>query len=188
MRMKKFMPTLYSQRLRLRPLEYSDGAAITRLLRERDIALTAANMPYPFSEADARAWIADTHTSAHLGSAYIFGIIQQRDDIFTGAIGLDLHGAHYRGEVGYWIGKPYWGQGFASEALRRVLQFGFEELDSNRIEANCYDYNIASARVMEKAGMIYEGTLRQYLFNELTKTFENVRFYGILKSDYHARN
>lgn len=64
-------------------------------------------------------------------------------------------------EIGFWIGREYWGQGYASEALRACLQYGFTVLDVARIQCCCAPENIASWKVMEKVGMVYEGTLRK---------------------------
>ena len=99
---------------------------------------------------------------------------------------MGIHPApeHDRAEVGYWIGKPFWGRGLATAALRLLLQFGFETLQLNRIEAGHFDYNPASGRVMEKAGMRFEGVRRQYVWHR--DRYKDVRWYAILREDYDA--
>ena len=84
--------------------------------------------------------------------------------MLLGAIGLGLVTPHRRGSLGYWLGVPFWGQGYATEAVRRVVAYGFAELRLHRIEATVFSGNAASARVLEKVGMRCEGTLRGYIF------------------------
>lgn len=92
---------------------------------------------------------------------------------------------HARAEIGYILGRPYWGQGLVSEAAREVLRFGFNELGLNRIQASCDLENIASARVMEKNGMTYEGTLRDWLFTK--GKYANFKMYSVLRREYYRQ-
>ena len=89
---------------------------------------------------------------------------------------------HFRAEVGYWIGQPYWGRGLASEALRLLIQFGFMTLKLNRVEAGHFEHNVASGRVMQKAGMRYEGLRRQFVWHR--DRFRDLHWYAILREDY----
>lgn len=81
----------------------------------------------------------------------------------VGAIGLGLQQDHDRAEMGYWIAVPHWNNGFTTEAARRVIDFGFEALTLERIFAQHFATNPASGRVMMKAGMHYEGSLRHHI-------------------------
>jgi [ribosomal protein S5]-alanine N-acetyltransferase len=81
-----------------------------------------------------------------------------------GSVGIGIRsGEHRRGELGYVLNRDCWGQGFATEATRRLVRFGFDELDLHRIEATCHPDNRGSARVLEKAGFQFEGRLRDHL-------------------------
>jgi [ribosomal protein S5]-alanine N-acetyltransferase len=91
---------------------------------------------------------------------------------------------HHRGVLAYWVGHPLRGQGYATEAARCVVQFGFEQLQLNRIAAAAMRRNRASTRVMEKVGLQYEGTLRQDILH--WGTFEDIDQYGLLRSDFLA--
>jgi len=84
--------------------------------------------------------------------------------------------------MGYWIGKSYWGKGYCTEAARRLIKYGFEELKLNRIFAHFMTGNPASGRVMEKAGMIYEGHLRQHV--KKWDVVQDLKIYAILKDEY----
>ncbi len=85
-------------------------------------------------------------------------------------------------DVGYVLSKKFWGKGYTTEALNEVIKFGFEKLNANRIEAHCDEDNIASYKVMEKAGMKYEGTLRRKVL--VKNKFVNMRFYSILHLEF----
>ena len=89
---------------------------------------------------------------------------------------------HSRAELGYVLAQEYWGTGLMPEAVRRVIRFCFERIDLNRVEARCIAKNRASARVMEKAGMSYEGTLRRREY--IKGAYKDMRMYSILRTEY----
>src|SRR5204863_8911861 len=91
-----------------------------------------------------------------------------------------------RAELGYCIGRPYWGQGIVPEAVRAIMKLGFEQIGLNRIEARCFIENKASARVMEKCGMKYAGVHREQML--VKGRFESCKMYAILRRDYYEQN
>jgi RimJ/RimL family protein N-acetyltransferase len=98
----------------------------------------------------------------------------------VGAISLRIELPQRRAELGYWVGVPYWGRGFATEAARAMIEFGFRRLSLHRIYAHHFVRNPASGRVMEKAGMQHEGTLRGHFFRWGAP--EDVAVWGILST------
>jgi len=88
-------------------------------------------------------------------------------------------------EIGYEIAKDYWNQGIASAVVKSLLKFSFESLQANRVESICWDNNIGSARAMEKAGMVHEGTLKQRV-KYPDKDFRDQLYYAMLKTDYFS--
>jgi [ribosomal protein S5]-alanine N-acetyltransferase len=90
---------------------------------------------------------------------------------------------HKKAEIGYIISKEFWNRGIMSEAVKKLIQFGFEVMELNRIEARCNENNIASARVMEKVGMKFEGMMREALF--IKGYYWNLKCYSILKRDWN---
>jgi ribosomal-protein-alanine N-acetyltransferase len=88
-------------------------------------------------------------------------------------------------ELGYALSRQFWGKGIVTEAVECVMTFGFEELKLERIQARCMEGNIGSARVMEKVGMTYEGTLRRLIF--IKGTFHDVKMYSLLRDEYVAK-
>ncbi|HEY6408292.1 MAG TPA: GNAT family protein [Ktedonobacteraceae bacterium] len=111
-----------------------------------------------------------------------WAIVLKANQRFMGRIQLeDWSDENRRTAVGYRLGKQYWGNGYATEALRAVLAYLFEQTTVNRISASTWSENTASARVLEKAGMRFEGLARQRRFAK--GAFRDVKFYAILRED-----
>ncbi|MGD2251713.1 MAG: GNAT family N-acetyltransferase [Anaerolineales bacterium] len=182
--MKK-SPTLTTDRLILRPFNLDDAARVRELASEWEIAETTANIPHPYEAGMAEAWIS-THADAfEKETGATFAVVLESEGLLIGAISLVISKAHQFAELGYWIGKPYWNQGFCTEAAREVLRYGFENLKLNRIQSRHMTKNPASGRVMEKIGMAQEGVLRQSLHR--FAAFEDAVLYAILQEEYEAR-
>ena len=102
-----------------------------------------------------------------------------------GAISLlELSTAHARAEVGYWVGVPYWGLGYATEAVRRLIPYATEAYGVTRFLGRCLARNPASARVMEKAGLSYEGRLVKHVLKN--DEYEDVLLYGLVLGERGA--
>ncbi|MEN6451824.1 MAG: GNAT family N-acetyltransferase [Thermoguttaceae bacterium] len=176
-------PTLESDRLLLRPFRTTDAERVQLLAGDRAVADTALNIPHPFEDGMAEKWISNHRDWFERGEQVVFAVtLKQPGDgrgLLVGAIGLRINREDQRAELGYWIGRPYWGQGYCTEAVRALMDFGFRDLDLNRIEANHFSRNPASGRVMQKAGMTHEGRLRQYA--KKWGLFEDVELYSILR-------
>ena len=173
-------PTLETPRLLLRPFRLSDATDVQRLAGEAAIADTTLTIPHPYEDGMAEAWIV-THGPAYASRESVVFAILDRADALVGAIGLRLEPAHRRAELGYWIGVPHWGRGYATEAVGAAIEFGFWSLGLNRIHARHFTRNPASGHVMQKAGMTLEGHERQHVFKN--GQFEDLACYGILRSD-----
>lgn len=176
--------TLESERLVLRRLEIADVPDIEKLAGDRYIAETTLNIPHPYPEGVAESFIVHSQRAMESGSAYNFAITWQDQSNLIGVIGLEIAPEYKRAELGYWLGRPFWGKGFASESARRIVRFGFEDLKLHRIFAACFSRNVASMRVMQKAGMIYEGTLREHFLH--FNRYEDTAYYGLLREEYHG--
>ncbi len=148
---------LQSERLALRPLQVEDAEAVSELLADdREAIRMMSHMPDPCTAEAAREWIA---MRARPG-ANVFAITRRGDGAFLGAIGLG--GFPEMPSVGYWIGRPFWGQGYATEALRLVVDQA-KRIGAKGLQAETFPENPASARVLEKCGFRYRGEgLRSY--------------------------
>lgn len=177
-------PTLETERLILRRLEVSDAPQIYAYMEDREIAFNTLLIPYPYPEGGAEEWITNTHKAAKAGDDFSFAVTRKADGLFMGACGLHRVPEHQRAELGYWLGKPHRGQGYTSEAARRVIAFGFDVMELNRVHAGYFTRNPASRRVMENAGMTYEGTYRQHVLK--WGDFVDMGMCAILRSEYKA--
>ncbi|MGB7710875.1 MAG: GNAT family protein [Microcoleus sp.] len=114
-----------------------------------------------------------------------WGIVHKAEKKLIGTCGyVEWSMTHSRGEIGYALDRKYWNQGYMSEAVNAIMEFGFREMLLNRIEAKCEVNNIGSARVMEKVGMQLEGILRQQLF--VKGRYWDLKIYSILREDFFA--
>ena len=170
------VPTIRTARLVLRPFERADAPRVQQLAGAREVALNTMHIPYPYPDGAAEAWIGQ-----HVERVdwYDFAI---DDGQLAGAIGLRLTREFERAEAGYWLGKPFWGRGYATEALAAVIRFGFEELKLHRIYAGYFSRNAASGRVMEKNGMKFEGRLRQHV--RKWDEFVDIVYHAILHDEW----
>lgn len=179
------LPSINTDRLILRPFTKADAPEVQRLAGDKKVAETTLNIPHPYEDGMAEEWIATHKQSFNEGRAVSLAITDKADGRLLGAISLQIVARHRRAEMGYWIGVPYWNKGYCTEAVKAMIEYGFEKLGLNRIYAHYIVRNEASGRVMEKAGMKYEGHLRQHVDNK--GTFEDLKLYGILKSDYQKQ-
>ena len=177
-------PSIETARLILRPFRLSDARVVQSLAGERDIADTTLHIPHPYEDGMAEEWIAGQPSAFKEGSAVTFAMVLRDEDSLVGAIGLRVDRDSDKADLGYWVGKPFWNRGYATEAARALLNFGFDELRLNRIRAAHLARNPASGRVMEKVGMLYEGRARQD--TKEWGEYEDLVYYGILRQDWLA--
>jgi ribosomal-protein-alanine N-acetyltransferase len=177
-------PTLETPRLRLRPFTTADAPDVQRLVGDREVAATTLTIPHPYPDGAAEEWIA-SHPAAYAEeSRASFAITERETGALVGAIGLHVTSAHGRAELGYWIGKPFWGRGYATEAGRAMLRFGFETLGLNKVHAAVFLRNPASDRVIRKLGMQWEGRLRQHDLK--WGVYEDIDVYAVLASEWSS--
>ena len=175
-------PSLRSKRLLLRPFLLADAPDVQRLAGDKAIAATTANIPHPYEDGVAEEWIGKHPEQFEQGKAVHLAISDLRSQRLFGAIGLTISAEHRRAELGYWIGRLYWSNGYCTEAARAVLAYAFDSLALNRVTAQHFLRNPASGCVMQKIGMTREGHLRAHI--KKWDKFEDVICYGILQSQY----
>lgn len=179
-------PTLQTARLILRAIRVADAGAIQRLAGDRAVAATTLRIPHPYEDGMAEQWIATLEPAALDGTHLALAITRREEDKLIGAIGLTFHRANDSAELGYWIGRPYWDQGYATEAAQALVRHGFESLALNRIYAHHFIHNPASGRVLRKAGLRYEGRMIQAVkkWNE----YVDIELYAVVCTEYRLRN
>ncbi|XEC96733.1 GNAT family N-acetyltransferase [Paenibacillus tarimensis] len=176
------MLTFETDRLLLRLFESADAKTVQSLAGTKEVARTTLSIPFPYPDGAAEKWIEATRQSAEKGDNYAFAMIRKEDEALVGNMSLGVSKNHKRAELAYWVGQPFWGKGYATEAARRIVRFGFEELNINRIHAAAMTKNPASYKVMSKIGMKYEGTFPQHILK--WGSYEDLVFYGMVRSDY----
>jgi 8-oxo-dGTP diphosphatase len=138
---------LGTSRLRLRPPAAGDAAAVAALAGEWEVARFTAFIPHPYAESDAHEFIVVAARKRALRQEMIYVLERRVEGDVIGAVGVAAGG-----EIGYWIGKPFWGQGYAAEAVKCLLGLAFDGLELAGVHADVMAENAASARVLEKAG------------------------------------
>ncbi len=158
------LPTVETERLILRPLILLDAPEVARLAGERDIAATTLLIPHPYGRRDAEEWITGHGHAFEADTGLSLAIARRADCALVGAVSFKISRVHNHAELGYWIGKPFWNKGYATESGRAMVACGFESLDLHRIHAHHFANNLSSGRVLEKIGLLYEGRLRDHVF------------------------
>lgn len=171
---------LETERLVLRPFTLADAGDVQRLAGNKAIADTTLNIPHPYEDGMAEAWIATHQPGLDAGELAAFAMTLKSGDALIGAISLKIDMEMQSADMGYWVGEPFWGQGYCTEAARRVVEFGFNDLNLRRIHAMHLERNPASGRVLQKIGMTREGA--GPLDGDVTDAAETLIHYGLFRS------
>lgn len=172
------LPTLETARLQLRTYSEADIPELVPLIGAREVAATTGRIPHPYTEQDARDFLALIRDD----NEFRFAVFLRDGGQMCGGVGLRPASQHQHAELGYWIGVPYWGNGYATEAARELLRYGFENLKFHRIYASHFKNNLASARVLKKLGMSYEGRQRGHV--RKWDQFIDLELYGLLRQEW----
>lgn len=177
-------PTLRTDRLLLRHFLPTDAPRIKELAGAEEVA-AGTLLPHPYEEGMAEQWITNQQQDYEAGKSVHFAITLALDQTMIGSIGLDIAQAHQHARLGYWLGIPYWNRGYCTEAVNAVLGYGFKQLNLNRIYSPHFRGNVASGRVLQKAGMTYEGRMREHYLR--FGRFVDLELYGMLRQDFTER-
>ncbi len=175
------LPVLETERIILRPLKESDFNSVFEYASDPEIAsFTGWKAHKSIEESKALVRFILKRYSENKPSSWAVELKSEKKMIGMAGF-ISTFNANKRGEVAYALNKNYWKKGYATEALAASIKFGFEVLKLNRIEACCDAENAASARVLEKCGMKFEGVLRQYVLTE--SGFRDMKSYAVLAQD-----
>lgn len=164
-----------TKQLILRSFSSHDASAFSELAGDRLISDTMISIPHPLPPGFAHEWVTLAHPTR-------FAICEAVTGALTGSAELrDLEEEHNRMELSFWIGTPFRGRGFATEAAGQLVALAFDTLGINRVQAFHMVRNPASGRVLAKTGFHREGCLRQYVRKWCR--FEDVVIWSILKSE-----
>jgi len=179
---KKEFPKIETKRLLLRFFELSDADRVRELAGDKAISDTTLNIPHPYEKGMAEEWISAHRIKFESGESVHFAIILKSTQELIGAISLIIDKNFNRGELGYWIGREYWNQGYCTEAARAVLEYGFNQLFLHKITSSRFSRNPSSGKVMCKIGMKKEGFLKKHVAKR--NNYEDLVVYGILRKEW----
>ena len=145
------MTPIETERLLLRRYEDNDAPALAPLANDWDVARWLPNLPYPYAESDALDFIAKARVLLDEKRDYQLAITRKEDGAVLGTVGVHV-ASRAVPELGYWLGKPYWDQGYATETARAMVDFSFRTVGLELLMARVFDGNTASQRVLVKTG------------------------------------
>ena len=178
----KNLPYLETERLKFRKLSMRDAGDVFEYASVPEVTLYVSWTPHR-TIADTKSFLKHVLFQYEKGIPASWGLVLKENDKLIGTGGyLWCSTEHSKAEIGYVISDKYWNKGYMTEALKKILQFGFETMSLERIEARCFVENTASERVMQKCGMKLEGILRSSL--HIKGAFIDCKLYSILKSEY----
>jgi [ribosomal protein S5]-alanine N-acetyltransferase len=175
-------PEIITKRLKLRKAELTDVPSLMKYAGNKKISDQIFNIPYPYLEEDAVFRINFVYQGFNSKVRYVFAITFEDSQELIGEIGLHLDKSNNSAQFGYWIGEPFWNKGIATEATAAILEFGFQQLNLNKIYATHYPENPASGKIMLNNNMIKEAELKEhYLIDNVSRT---VIQYRLTKGEY----
>lgn len=176
--------TLNTPHLILRYFRPEDAERVAELAGDIHIASGVLNIPHPYTIDDARDWIGQHRFLRDHGEEIIYAITVRESAILAGAISLRVNTEHAHAEMGYWIGRPYQGYGYATEAAGSMLELGFRGLSLHRIYARHLSWNTTSSGVLTRIGMVHEGVMRGHASK--WGVFHDVHWYSIMDDEYYS--
>ncbi|WP_156314025.1 GNAT family N-acetyltransferase [Lysinibacillus sp. ZYM-1] len=178
--MKNNVPILKTERLLLRPVTTQDIEAMF-VYASRDSVARYVTWQAHTSIEDTKAFVTLILSGYQQGNHLLWGI--EYCGTLIGTIDfVTINDTHKFAEIGYVLSEDYWNKGITTEATKKLIDFGFKELNLVRIQARCFEENIGSQKVMEKSGMQFEGLLRKSMF--VKEQYQNVKIYAITDDDY----
>ena len=174
------------EKINLRTVTKADALSIYRNISDRNIS-RFTHIPHPYKLEDAYDFIRFTHRQRRKKAAFHFGLENKDDGQIIGGIGLEnISEVHRKGEIGYWLAKPYWGRGIMAETINLMLDFCFTKVKLHRVQAYVFPDNHSSIRVLEKTGFKREGLIHEGFVQR--GNYVDVYLYAILEDDWARRD
>lgn len=179
------IPELTTKRLVLNPFTLNDAPDVQRLAGDEAVSKLTSNVPYPYLDGMAEDWISGHVPLAEAGRGLVWAIRERQEGGLVGAVSLVNMVKSHQAELGFWLGRPFWGRGYMTEAGQAVLGMAFERLKLKRVHASHYGDNLASARVLEKLGLHREGCRQAHFMKN--GQFHDQMLWGMLIEDWSAQ-
>ncbi len=179
------LPILETERLILKGFSVNDAKAVQEMAGDYELYKTTLNIPHPYEAGMAESWIEQHETLFNENKLLSLAVVRKSDEALLGCITLSTISEKRRlYEIGYWIGKMYWYQGYGTEASRAIIDYGFEKSNANKIMGRHFVSNPGSGKIMVHCGMSPEGVLREDQLKE--GQFVDIAYYGILRSEWES--
>ncbi len=173
---------LLLDRILLRPLEEGDKESVRAFAGDPEISRVTRSLTYPEDSEKASAWVDEHIAMTRNGQTVSAAILEKEHHRFVGAGILFLEPNHRRAEIGLWLGRPFWAQGYGPEACRGLIDYAFAVLQLKKICAYCLASNLRSRRLIQKLGFRWEGTQRKQLL--VRGVFEDLMLFGLLAEEW----
>lgn len=184
--MSSQLPHLSTSRLLLRALEKAQAETLCALANGPNVADNTASIPSPYALEDAHGFIDGMQEKFRSLGLISLGMHRRDIDALVGIVSLRINATHHYGHLGGWVAADARNQGYAAEAARALMDYGFTELGLYRVGSQCFSRNKESARVMEKIGLQYEGCRRgAYLKNGV---YEDMLVFAAVREDWESRS
>ncbi|HPP74099.1 MAG TPA: GNAT family N-acetyltransferase [Armatimonadota bacterium] len=171
----------------IRPISRRDAPMLYPLINDPGIAANMLSLPHPYPANVLVPWILKCRESMEKRERFELTMVLKETGQAIGVCSLSrISWEHMNAELGYWLGRPYWGKGYMTEAVTRLVSAGFEVLGLERIYARCFATNPASARVLEKAGLKFEGKGRHEIKKD--DRFIDMLHFGLIRADWAVKN
>jgi [ribosomal protein S5]-alanine N-acetyltransferase len=177
------LPRLETERLVVRPMTLDDAPRLQALINHPDVARYTSSIPWPYPEGAAIEYLNAVVPDYRKHGKLTFAVVPREAGELCGGAGLVVDFRNRKAELGYWIGIDYQGRGYATEAARAVLGFGFERAGLRRIHARVFSGNPRSSRVLEKIGMCKEGRQREHMLR--WGEYKDIIEYGMLAREWN---
>lgn len=171
-----------TSRIILREIQLDDALLVEKYASDEQLAKTTLNVPSPYPKGSAINYLAHTIELQKAGKIRILAVVLKETNALIGLMSIGINNTFQRGELGYWIGRPFWGKGYGTEAAEKMLEIGFTELKLNKVFAQAFSNNPGSYRIMEKIGLKQEGILREHVYR--FNVFHDIVVYGMTVRDF----
>ncbi len=173
----------------LKSIDYNDAINMSVTGSDKDIAKNTAEygkFPYPYKVSDAINFIAYSLNMQKIKMEFNFAMYEKDTEKFLGLFGIfNIDYFNKKAEIGYWLGKKYWGEGLGSIGIRMLLNYSFNNLNLNKIYAKSFVFNLRSIHLMESLKFVKEAELRDEV--KIGGRYKNLVIYSILKKEYYLK-
>ncbi len=172
-----------TERLIIRRIKKSDWNDFFQLMSDEK---TMNFLGRVITKDEAKGYVINQSNISYENYSGCYAVVLKSENKVIGQFGLDINEKHSKASISYLFNSNYWNKGYAIETVKFMVDFAFNEIKLNRIEADCVEENDSSLKIFNKLGMKYEGKFREARFNKKYNKYFNVVYYAVLRKDYKS--